>query len=170
MNGLKKAVQVAAGDDRFGKPFVFLDAYFHCKVSAQDSGGGLCIYEVTRMKKGGPLLHYHQNQDEWFLVRQGEFLFRVGDNNFRLATGDSIFAPRKVPHAFANISEAGVLAIIYQPAGTMEKFFLDGSQLLLRNPTSDEWRAFCRVHGVENVGPGLEWPAAMSGNGTQRTS
>ena len=70
MNGLKKAVQVGADDDQFGKPLVFLDAYFRCKVSAQTSGGDLCIYEVIRMKKGGPLLHYHQNQDEW-LLRSG---------------------------------------------------------------------------------------------------
>jgi hypothetical protein len=109
------------------------------------------------MKKGGPLLHYHQNQDEWFFVREGEFLFQVGDNNFHLTSGgDSIFAPRKVPHTFANVSEGGVLMIIYQPAGTMEEFFLEGSQLLLKNPTSDEWQAFCRVHGIENVGPRLE--------------
>jgi mannose-6-phosphate isomerase-like protein (cupin superfamily) len=156
MNGLKKAVQVGAGDDRFGKPLVFLDAYFRRKVSAQDSGGDLCIYEVIRMKKGGPLLHYHQNQDEWFFVREGEFLFQVGDNNFHLTSGDSIFAPRRVPHTFASVSEVGILMIVYQPAGTMEKFFLEGSQLLLRNPTFDAWQAFCRVHGIENVGPSLE--------------
>lgn len=155
MNELKKVVQVSAGDDRFGKPFVFLDAYFHCKVSAQDSGGDLCIYELIRMKKGGPLLHYHQNQDEWFFVREGEFLFQVGNKNFHLTTGDSTFAPRKVPHTFANVSERGCLMIIYQPAGTMEEFFLEGSELLSRNPTSYKWQAFCRGHGIENVGPSL---------------
>jgi len=86
----------------------------------------------------------------------------VGNDNFRLAAGDSIFARRKVPHAFANVSEGGVLAIIYHPAGTMEKFFREGSQLLLRNPTADEWQAFCRLHGIENVGPSLEWPVATA--------
>jgi mannose-6-phosphate isomerase-like protein (cupin superfamily) len=161
MNALKRPYHRVAGVDRFGKPFVFLDAYFRRKVSSQDSGGDLCIYEVVRTKRGGPLLHYHQNQDEWFFVREGEFLFQVGNDNFRLAAGDSILARRKVPHAFANVSEGGVLAIIYNPAGTMEKFFREGSQLLLRNPTSDEWQAFCRLHGVENVGPSLEWPAAL---------
>jgi mannose-6-phosphate isomerase-like protein (cupin superfamily) len=155
MNGLKKPRQRVAGVTRFGKPFVFSDAYFRRKVSSQESGGDLCIYEVVRMKRGGPLLHYHQNQDEWFFVREGEFLFQVGNNNFRLTAGDSIFARRKVPHAFANLSEGGVLAIIYHPAGTMEKFFLEGSQLLLHSPTSDEWQAFCRLHGIENVGPQL---------------
>ncbi len=116
----------------------------------------MCIYETTRKKKGGPRLHYHHSQDEWFFVRQGEFLFQVGDDRFQLGVGDSIFAPRKVPHAFANISDEGILMIIYQPAGTMEQFFLDGGQLLLTDPSQHEWQALCRLHGVENVGPKLK--------------
>jgi mannose-6-phosphate isomerase-like protein (cupin superfamily) len=79
----------------FGKPLIFSDAYFRRKVSSQDSDGDLCIYEVVRTKRGGPLLHYHQNQDEWFLIREGEFLFHVGNDNFRLVAGDSILARRK---------------------------------------------------------------------------
>jgi mannose-6-phosphate isomerase-like protein (cupin superfamily) len=157
MNRLKKAVQVPAGNDRFGKPLLYVvGEYFQCKVSAEDTSGDLCIYEVIRTKKSGPPLHYHHNQDEWFFVREGEFLFQVGDERFRLTSGDSIFAPRRVPHAFANVSEGGTLMIIYQPAGTMEQFFLDSSKSLLRNPTPDEWQALCRVHGVEIIGPQLK--------------
>jgi mannose-6-phosphate isomerase-like protein (cupin superfamily) len=157
MNLAKKAVLVPAGNDRFGKPLVFdVGEYFHCKVSAEDTSGDLCVYETIRTKTSGPPLHYHHNQDEWFFVREGEFLFQVGDDRFRLRAGDSIFAPRKVPHAFANVSERGTLMIIYQPAGTIEQFFIDGSKLLLGNPTAKEWRALNRVHGVEIVGPQLK--------------
>jgi mannose-6-phosphate isomerase-like protein (cupin superfamily) len=157
MNQLNKAIHVSAGDDRFGKPLLFVvGETFHCKVSAKDTGGALCIYDTIRTKRGGPPLHYHQNQDEWFFVREGRFQFQVGDDNFQLTTGDSIFAPRKVPHTFANISEQGILMIAYQPAGTMERFLLDGSQLLLKNPTHDEWQALNRVHGIEIVGPQLK--------------
>jgi hypothetical protein len=46
--------------------------------------------------------------------------------------------------------------IIYQPAGTMEQFFLDGSQLLSTNPSPHDWKALCQLHGVENVGPRLK--------------
>jgi len=156
MSRLKKAVQVSAGDDRFGNPLLFVAGeYFYCKVSAKDTGGNLCIYDTIRTKRGGPPLHYHQNQDEWFFVREGEFLFQVGDDNFRLIAGDSIFGPRRVPHTFANISERGILMILYQPAGTMEQFLLDGSQLLLKNPTPDQWQALNRLHGIETVGPQL---------------
>jgi hypothetical protein len=65
-------------------------------------------------------------------------------------------APRNVPHAFVNISERGTLMIVYQPAGTMEQFFIDGSKLLSADPSANEWQALNRVHGVEIVGPRLK--------------
>ncbi len=156
MNRSKKAIRVTAGNDRFNKPLFLDGGYFHCKVSGKDTGGELCIYETIRNTKSGPALHYHYRQDEWFFVRQGEFLFQVGDDRLQLGPGDSIFAPRNVPHAFANIGEEGVLMIVYQPAGTMEQFFLDGCQLFLTNPSPDEWKALCHLHGVEIVGPRLK--------------
>ena len=149
------AAYVTAGNDRFCKPFLFDGGYFQCKVSGADTDGRLCIYETVRKERGGPRLHYHQSQDEWFFVRQGEFLFQIGDDKFRLRAGDSIFAPRKVPHAFANVSDDAALILVYQPAGTMERFFADGSQLLLTNPSPHEWQALCQLHGIENVGPKL---------------
>lgn len=155
MRRSEKAICVTAGNDRFGKPLLFDDGYFQCRISGKDTGGRLCVYETIRKKKGGPQLHCHRNQDEWFFVRQGEFLFQVGEDRFQLGAGDSIFAPRKVPHAFANVGDEGILIIIYQPAGTMEQFFADGSQLLSTNPSLHEWEALCRRHGVENVGPKL---------------
>ena len=83
-------------EDRFLAPVSFLNGRFDCKVSARDTDGDLCIYDTIRSKPGGPPLHYHESQDEWFFVREGEFLFRVGEATFRLKAGDSIFAPRKV--------------------------------------------------------------------------
>jgi mannose-6-phosphate isomerase-like protein (cupin superfamily) len=153
MKQLKRVKQVAAGDDRFGKSLAFHGDLFHCKVSAKDSGGSLCIYDTVR-KKGGPPLHYHHSQDEWFFVLDGEFLFQVGEDMFRLTAGASILGPRMVPHAFANIRDAGKLMIVYQPAGTMEQFFADGSQLI--NAVAADWQALHRTHGMEIVGPPLK--------------
>jgi mannose-6-phosphate isomerase-like protein (cupin superfamily) len=157
MDRLTNAIKVAAGEDRFGTPLVYLAGEdFHCKLSAQDTGGGLCIYETMRTSRSGPPLHYHRDQDEWFFVRKGEFLFQIGDERFRLAAGDCAFAPRKVPHTFVNIGGEGILMIAYQPAGTMEQFLADSSRLLSANSAPDEWHALCRRHGVEIVGPQLK--------------
>ena len=78
---------------------------FDCKVSGRDTGGDLCIYDTLRDAKGGPALHLHHSQDEWFYIIRGEFIVRVGEDTLSLHPGDSAFAPRKIPHAFAMVSE-----------------------------------------------------------------
>jgi hypothetical protein len=108
----------------------------------------------VRTGKGGPPLHLHHAQDEWFLVREGEFLFQVGEDRFLLGVGDSILAPRKIPHAFANVSDTGRLMIVYQPAGTIEQFFLEGSRLT--SPSPPDLQQLYRANGMEIVGPPIK--------------
>jgi mannose-6-phosphate isomerase-like protein (cupin superfamily) len=146
--------QVLADEDRFGADLRYLNGRFDCKLSAKDSGGDLCIYDTLRTTKGGPPLHYHHAQDEWFFVREGEFVFQVGEDVFRLKAGDSVFGPRNVPHAFVNVSDTGRLMIVYQPAGAIEQFFLNGSRLA--NPSPADLQAHYRAHGLEIVGPPLK--------------
>lgn len=50
-------------------------------------------------------LHIHPNQDEWFYVVEGNYLFQVGNEQYRMAIGDTIFLPRNVPHAFIQVTE-----------------------------------------------------------------
>jgi mannose-6-phosphate isomerase-like protein (cupin superfamily) len=149
-----RGFQVAAEGDRFGAALFYLNGRFDCKLSAKDTSGDLCIYDTIRTNRGGPPLHIHHNQDEWFFVREGEFVFQIGSDRFRLKPGDSIFGPRKVPHAFANVTEQGKLMIVYQPAGTIEQFFLDGSRFAAP-PTPVELQALYRRHRLEIVGPPL---------------
>jgi mannose-6-phosphate isomerase-like protein (cupin superfamily) len=146
---------VAADGDRSDAALFFLNGRFDCKVSAEDTGGDLCIYDTIRTSRGGPPLHVHHDQDEWFFVREGEFVFQIGEDRFRLRAGDSVFGPRKVPHAFANVTEQGKLMIVYQPAGTIEQFFLDGSRFATP-PTPAELQELYLKHGLEIVGPPLQ--------------
>ncbi len=39
--------KVVAGQDRFNETITFLGGSFECKVSARDSGEGLCVYDTT---------------------------------------------------------------------------------------------------------------------------
>ena len=98
MERRNEGFQVLCDEDRFNVDLRYLNGRFDCKVSSKDSGGDLCIYDTLRTTKGGPPLHYHLAQDEWFFVREGEFVFQVGANVFRLKAGDSVFGPRNVPH------------------------------------------------------------------------
>jgi mannose-6-phosphate isomerase-like protein (cupin superfamily) len=115
---------VRSGDDRLDKPMDVAGWRFECKVSGQGTAGALCIYDTVRSVKSGPPLHVHRTQDEWFYVRDGELLFRIGEETVSLRPGDSLLGPRGVPHAFAALSDTSALIVAFQPPGAIEQ--LDG--------------------------------------------
>ncbi|WP_375450325.1 cupin domain-containing protein [uncultured Devosia sp.] len=149
MHGSSGSFSVLADQDRFGQPVTFLNGRFDIKISASDTGGALCVIDTIRMARGGPPLHFHHEQDELFFVQEGDFRFRIGDATHELGPGDFIFGPRRVPHAFVNLTETGRLMVGFQPAGTMEAFFAEG----LRDATSATFRELSRKHGMEVAGP-----------------
>ncbi len=152
-----KGFKVDVGKDRFGESIsLFEGDTFFCKVSAKDTDGDLYIFESIRDKKGGPPLHYHYEQDEWWYILEGEFLFKVGDQTFTAKAGDSVFGPRMVPHAFAKTNEgAARLLMAFQPAGKMEEHFIAVSKGIYKNMTKEEIAKFRQSNGHEVVGPAL---------------
>lgn len=155
-----KGVRVGAQRDRFGEELMIMGGKFDLKVSARDTGGDLCIYDTVRGSKGGPAMHRHHFQDEWFYVLRGEFVVQVGEETLALHPGDSAFAPRKIPHAFAMTSEGeGQMLVLFQPAGTMEDFFVQMSKLGKEIPKDMEKRLkqLWADHGMEIVGPPLKF-------------
>jgi mannose-6-phosphate isomerase-like protein (cupin superfamily) len=154
--GGRKAVKVDAREDRSGRALQFSNWRFDCKVSAEDTAGAYCIYDTARTARGGPPMHVHHSQDEWFLVRDGEFKFVIGDETFQLKPGDTLLGPRGVPHAFASLSETSALLIAFIPAGGIETLFKEVSDVnRLRLPTLEDWRTISRAHDVDIVGPPL---------------
>ena len=153
----QKAIMVETGHDRFDAAMDIAGWRFECKVSAQDTAGSYCVYDTVRSVKGGPPLHIHRDQDEWFYVRDGEFLFRVANESFRLKRGDSLFGPRGVPHAFAALTHNSALIVAFQPAGAIEELFQAAYALSKsRELDLDDWRELAAPRGIEIVGPPLQ--------------
>ena len=126
------------------------------KVSGTDSDGGFAVLEQTVLAKGaGVPLHFHPEQDEMFYVLDGAYRFKVGDESFDLQTGDSIFLPRKVPHAWMLTSEKGTTHCLVQPAGKMEDFFIK-MKAIDHVPTPDEIAKISAECGMTVVGPPLK--------------
>lgn len=149
---LPPALLVAAGEDRFGKHRGLGISSINFKVTAQDAGG-IFIIENNFREKGGPARHLHINQDEWFFPVEGEFVFEVGQEKFSLKPGDSLLAPRKVPHVWAYTGGThGRILIAFMPAGKMESFFREVTKANAMPPQDPElWRA----HDMELLGPPL---------------
>jgi len=126
------------------------------KISGTDTDGDLAIFEQTSLSPGrGTPLHIHHFQDEVFYVIEGTYYFQVGDEQFNLSKGDSIFLPRKVPHAWTQVSEKGKMTVIFQPAGKLEEFFVTMSQLD-HEPTQAEMAKIFIDNDMEIVGPPLK--------------
>ncbi|MDQ6481701.1 cupin domain-containing protein [Dyadobacter sp. LHD-138] len=154
-----KGFKVDAGKDRFDKNIsLFEGDTFYCKVSTRDTDGDMYIFESTRIKEGGPILHMHYETDEWWYVLQGEFLIRVGDKTYNAKAGDVVFGPRKVPHTFAKIGQGEAKVIIcHQPAGKMEAYFKKISEGVAKNMSEAERDNLRKEHGFERVGPPLTY-------------
>ncbi|MCB9081751.1 MAG: cupin domain-containing protein [Lewinellaceae bacterium] len=150
--------QVKAGEARFGQHYAMKGVTLNVldnKISGFDTDGDLAVFEQTGLTpKGGPPLHIHPFQDEWFYVVEGEYLFQVGEEKYTMGVGDTIFLPRNVPHAFVQLTEKGKMIVSYLPAGKMEAFF-NTTDAWTTPPSAEEVARVFAKHDMQVVGPPL---------------
>jgi uncharacterized cupin superfamily protein len=96
----------------------------------------------------------HHQQEEWFYVVEGSYVFQIGEEKFRVAEGDCVLAPREVPHTFAHVrDERGKIVSVFQPAGEIEAFFHEIGKL--GDASGEQTQRLYRAHGLELLGPPL---------------
>ena len=96
------------------------------QLSGADTNGQLFVCEIIGAGFGPPR-HLHYEQDEWFYVTSGMFRIEIGGELFDARPGDSLFAPRNVPHAWAPTGDGqGTMVFALQPAGPFESFIRAG--------------------------------------------
>lgn len=153
-----KSFKVKSGEARFGIHYKMKGVTFNTldiKISGADTGGNVAVFEQTGLTPyGGPPLHIHPFQDEWFYVVEGEYLFQVGDDKYELKGGDTIFLPREIQHAFVQLTEKGKMIVSYLPAGKMESFFKVTNDWVTP-PTPEEIIKVFADHEMKVVGPPL---------------
>ena len=154
-----KGFKVASGEARFGEHFKMKGVtsnVLDIKISATDTAGDLAVFEQNGYTpKGGPPLHIHPYQDEFFYIIEGEYLFQVGDDKYQMKSGDTIFLPRNVQHAFAQLTEKGKVIVSYMPAGKMEAFF-KATDAWTSPPSNEEIVKVFKDHDLIVVGPPLK--------------
>jgi mannose-6-phosphate isomerase-like protein (cupin superfamily) len=139
---------VGNGQDRYGQQRTMGFDHLAFKVGTADTDGRLFVVEHTHLLHGGPPLHMHPHQEEWFYVMEGEVAFQVGEQRVKLGPGESVLGPRGVPHTFAAVSPTpGRLLIAFSPAGQMERFFREIHDPHMQDP------AVWRKYDIELIGP-----------------
>lgn len=156
---IKKGFNTRAGETRNGERFTMKGVTrntLDLKIGSADTDGGMAVFEqIGESPNGGPPLHVHPAQDEFFHVLEGDYRFQVGEDGFPASAGDTIFLPRNVPHAFIQLTEHARMLVCYQPAGDMEGFFRETAQWTTP-PDKEEIARVFSAHGMEVVGPPLK--------------
>ena len=143
---------VGAGEDRLGETHSLGFSTILFKVLPRETGSGLFVIEHKGLGHGGPPVHIHLHQDEWFYVMEGEVLFQLGGEHRTLRAGESVLGPRGVPHAFAGVGEKPAhMVIAFTPAGKMETFF---REVAVPNGPKMDAAVFARYE-MRYVGPPL---------------
>jgi quercetin dioxygenase-like cupin family protein len=143
---------VRANKDQYDENRSLGVSHINFKVSSQENQN-ILIIENTFHAKGGPAKHLHYNQDEWFYIVEGEFIFELGQENMSLHPGDSLFAPRQIPHVWAYVGEGqGKILITFTPPGKMEAFFREVTKANAMPPQDP---ALWQAHDMKLVGPPL---------------
>jgi len=129
----------------------------HVLLRSEDTDNHLSVIETAPAPGAGPPLHTH-DFDEAFYVMEGELVFRVRDEYVTVTAGQLAFAPRGVPHTFANLSDAPARQmIICTPAGFERYFARMAAERQGAEPP--DW-ARQPLPEVTAVGPPIERPAS----------
>jgi quercetin dioxygenase-like cupin family protein len=154
-----KGFKVNSGEARNGMHYKMKGVTLNkldCKISSFDTDGALTVFEQNGFTpKGGPPLHIHLYQDEYFYIVEGEYIFQVGGEKYQMRSGDTIFLPREVQHAFVQLTETGRVIVSYMPAGRMEDFFKT-TDLWTVPPSNTEIERVFEDHDMKVVGPPLK--------------
>jgi mannose-6-phosphate isomerase-like protein (cupin superfamily) len=105
-----------------GERLTFGDVTILIRASAETTGGSMTVLEEVPPLVDTPL-HVHEREDELFLSLDGEHVIEVGGQEHRIGPGDTVFAPRGVPHAQRRVVPGeGRLLVVTSPGG-LEGFF-----------------------------------------------
>src|SRR6516225_1962687 len=93
-------------------------------LSGTDTGGAYCLLEVSLAPGMGVPRHTHTREDEVYFVLAGELEVRVGENVFVLRQGDTLLAPRDIPHQLRNSGNVeNHYLLVFSPSG-FEEFMM----------------------------------------------
>lgn len=144
----------------------FLNTWVTVRVSGADGQDSISILEHRAPHGDSPPLHIHHTEDEIFHVLEGEFFFKVGEQEHRLVAGDILLAPKGIPHQYLIQSAQGGHWLTATVPGDFERFVRvmarPAERLELPEPagapSAEAVQALTEIAaqcGIEIVGPSL---------------
>jgi quercetin dioxygenase-like cupin family protein len=121
-------------------------------LTGKETQGRYTMFTDTTPVGGGPPVHRHDREDEWFLVLEGKASYFVeGRWTEPSGPGTAVFASRGSAHAFKNAGDVPLKQLItLSPAG-FEDFFAEAEREFARaeGPRMEKLLEIGAEHGIE---------------------
>ena len=93
-------------------------------LSGIDTGGAYCLLEVSLAPGMAVPRHTHTREDEVYFVLAGELEVTLAEKTFVLRPGDTLLAPRDIPHELRNSGNmTNHYLLVFSPSG-FEEFIM----------------------------------------------
>jgi len=144
----------------------FFDTLVDIPVSCAAGDDGMSMVVSLGRQGDSPPYHVHHTEDELFHVLEGELALHVNGVNRRISAGESMLAPKGVPHTYCILSERARWTVV-TTRGDFERFVravsrpAETADLPVPSgpPTAEQEQMATELaarHGIEFVGPPLE--------------
>lgn len=145
-----------------GSHFHFLNHVATVKV-AGEGNRSMSVVEFNAPKGFGPPVHVHRDEDELFILLEGELAFFSGDDRFESGPGAVAYLPHARPHTFQVLSDTARLINVTASNTGIPRFDEMVSALGVPTDTTEMptpapidpgvVAEICAVHGIDIVGP-----------------
>ncbi|MBL9115085.1 MAG: cupin domain-containing protein [Verrucomicrobiaceae bacterium] len=132
----------------FGEEVTFL-------LGAEHTGAKFAMFTELTPPGGGPPPHWHEHEDEWFLVLEGTVSFYIDGQWHEANPGDAVLAPRKQVHTFKNNTSSPTKMLVHATSDNFERFITAAAAEFARPEGPDMGRAvqIAEEHGIHFVEP-----------------
>jgi quercetin dioxygenase-like cupin family protein len=103
-----------------------MGGFFQVVISPNDTQGTLALLDMTLPAGVEPPVHLHTREDETFYLVEGEITFQIGEQVTAAVPGQTVFAPRNVPHQFRITTPSARFLTLITP-GQFLNYFLQFS-------------------------------------------
>lgn len=143
----------------------FLNSHVTIVLSKDANADGISVLDHRLPPGDAPPLHVHHGEDEIFHIIAGEIRYRIGERTQIVRAGDTVLAPRDVPHAYRVLSPEGARYLTITRGG-FEAMVRSASRpapsVTLPEPVEPspelqaKLAALCAVQNIELLGPPLD--------------
>ena len=118
-------------------------------TTTAQTGGIHFALDCTEKPGGGPPLHVHETEEEYFFVTEGEFTFSIDGKITKAKAGESAFVPRGKVHCFKNCTNQDARMLALFTPGNIEGYFDFGLPLEDGSIPSEA----CLIERMNSIGP-----------------